>query len=619
MATITTLSSRGYVNVDLNVTDVAGSADSVNNTTKVSWSLVLRRGSKTWNTSWTGWGQKIYATVYIEGMGTQTVYIPRYNYGGNNLPGSVFASGEFSISHAADGTKSIGFSVSLTDKANGNNDGSYYTPGNASTVSGSMTLQTVPRYFSSTPVLRLTDRTETTATFSWSTSETCSNVQYNINGGSWVDVTSDANSTSGSFTVNGLAAGTAYTIYGDFKRRDSGLWAQTKPSVGVTTHPYPYLNSVPEFTVGNRLTIGVTNPLKRSCEIYIIDASGTQTHAGTINGDSLSGFDGAGWLNIWYKSLPKAKKGQYKARLTCSTGNVDQTSSAVWYYLNSSDSSYNPTFPADNIIAVKNTLNTDITGSNYFIKNHNKLICTIKPMTGQRYADVTTGYYNLSSSGLATVKKDYSSSNITNIELGNMSTNSFNVTAVDGRGFTTTQTKTINLINYNNPGISTSRITRQNGIGTKAVVHFEGVYTNWTGLLKDNLIKEVKYKVGSSGTWKALPSDAVLTNTNGLWTLDATLNDTFETTSQYDLYLQVTDLLETIEFGAYTVSTADAFVWKDLANKRIGINKKPTKTLDVGGDVQVDGVLNATKDINTNANLKGNALYINGVKMIWYE
>lgn len=612
MATITTLCSRNTVNVDLNVTDVAGSADSTNNTTKVAWSLVLRRGSKNWDTSWTGWGKKIYATVYIEGMGTKTIYIPQYNYNGKNLPGSVFDSGDFPISHAADGTKTISFSVSLTDNGNGHNNGSYYTPGNAPSKSGTLTLQTVPRYFSSTPTLRLTDRTETTATFAWTTPETCSQVQYKINNGSWVDVTSDANNTSGSFTITGLTAGTAYTIYADFKRRDSGLWAQTKPSAGVTTHPYPYLNSVPEFTVGNKLTIGVTNPLGRSCEIYIIDASGTQTHAGTISSGSLSGFDGTGWLNTWYKSLPKAKKGQYKARLTCSTGNVDQTSSAVWYYLNNSDSNYNPVFPTDNIIDIKNTLNTDIAGSNYFIKNHNKLICTIKPMTGQHYADVTTGYYNLSSSGLATVKKNYSSSNITNVELGNMSTNSFNVTAVDGRGFTTTQTKTINLVNYNNPGVSTSKIIRQNGIGTKAVIHFEGVYTNWIGLLKDNLIKEVKYKVGSSGTWKALPSDAVLTNANGLWTLDATLNDTFETASQYDLYLQVTDLLETVEFGSYTVSTADAFVWKDLANKRIGINKKPTEALDVAGNIKSSGDVEGI-------NIKGNALYINGVKMIWYE
>ncbi|MDD7754939.1 MAG: hypothetical protein PUJ51_10640, partial [Clostridiales bacterium] len=183
--------------------------------------------------------------------------------------------------------------------------------------------------------------------------------------------------------------------------------------------------------------------------------------------------------------------------------------------------------------------------------------------------------------------------------------------------------KTINLVDYNNPGINAFKIVRQNGIGTKAIIHFEGSYTNWTGLSKTNDIQSVKYKIGASGSWKALPTSAKLTSTNGAWTLDATLDDTFATTSQYDLYLQVKDLLETIEFGAYTISTADAFIWKDLANKRVGINKKPTEALDVHGNIKGDGNITGNNIKSSNnvegINIKGNSLYINGVKMIWYE
>ena len=241
------------------------------------------------------------------------------------------------------------------------------------------------------------------------------------------------------------------------------------------------------------------------------------------------------------------------------------------------------------LVNIVNTVNTAIAGSNKFIKNHNSLSGTIKPMTAQRSA--SGSYYNVSASGLATVKKDYSSSNI-NFVLGNMSTNAFNVTAVDSRGFTTTRSKTIDLVDYNNPGVTTSKITRQNGIGTKAVLAFTGVYTNWTGLLKPNSIQSIRYKIGSSGTWKSLSSNATLTSSNGIWTLNAVLDDTFATTSQYDLYLEIKDLLETAVVGAYTISTADAFIWKDLANKRIGINKKPDEALDVQGNAKVSGTIN---------------------------
>lgn len=545
---------------------------------------------------------RVYGRVYLSTNGyySNTIEINCYLNGSNVCSKSQrrtewnwswdFDSGWVTVSNKTDGSTPFYFTV--VDKNNSSwcnySSGTYY-------------LTVDPAYFTSTPTFRLTSRTETTATFSWSTPQTCSNVQYKINDGSWVDVVEDANSTSGSFTVSGLSANTYYTIYSDFKRRDSGLWAQTKPSQGVSTYAYPYLTSVPKFTVGDALTIGIYNPLGRSCTLYIIGDDGTEMLGGTFTDTSIYPFNSDSWKNDWYKSLPKKKQGTYKARLVCSTGNVDQTSSAVEYYLNASDSEFNPTFPADNIINIANTLHTDISGANKFIKNHNKLTGTIKPMVGKRFADITTGYYNISASGLTTVKKNYSSSNIA-FELGNMSSDTFNVTAVDGRGFTTTRSKTIDLVDYNNPGVTTSKITRQNGIGTKAVLAFTGVYTNWTGLLKTNSIQSIRYKIGSSGTWKSLPSNATLISSNGVWTLNAILDDTFATTSQYDLYLEIKDLLETVMVGSYTISTADAFIWKDLANKRMGINKKPNKTLDVAGDINAD-----------------NALYVNGVKMIWYE
>ena len=535
---------------------------------------------------------RVYGSVYLSTNGyySNTIEINCYLNGSNVCSKSQrrtewnwswdFDSGWVTVSNKTDGSTPFYFTV--VDKNNSSwcnySSGTYY-------------LTVDPAYFTSTPTFRLTSRTETTATFSWSTPQTCSNVQYKINDGSWVDVVEDANSTSGSFTVSGLSANTYYTIYSDFKRRDSGLWAQTKPSQGVSTYAYPYLTSVPKFTVGDALTIGIYNPLGRSCTVYIIGDDGTEMLGGTFTDTSIYPFNSDSWKNDWYKSLPKKKQGTYKARLVCSTGNVDQTSSAVEYYLNASDSEFNPTFPADNIINIANTLHTDISGANKFIKNHNKLTGTIKPMVGKRFADITTGYYNISASGLTTVKKNYSSSNIA-FELGNMSSDTFNVTAVDGRGFTTTRSKTIDLVDYNNPGVTTSKIIRQNGIGTKAVLAFTGVYTNWTGLLKPNSIQSIRYKIDSSGTWKSLPSNATLTSSNGVWTLNAILDEDFATTSQYDLYLEIRDLLETVVVGAYTISTADAFIWRDLANKRIGINKKPDEALDVQGNAKVSGTIN---------------------------
>ena len=516
-------------------------------------------------------------------------------------------AGWHTVSNKTSGTTPFYFTVKDTQNSGWCN----YT-------SGTYQLDVAPAYTSITG-FSVRALSETSVRFNWSAADIVDYVWYSTNdGASWVGV-DIADGTSGSFDVDGLDANTGYNFKLCVRRRDSQLQTYSNRYY-ASTYAYPYLTSIPEFTVGNSLTIGIYNPLGRSCTISVIGDNGVEHNCGTITGTSISPFNDDSWNNIWYSTLPSKTQGTYKAKLVCSTGNVNQVSSAVKYYLDTSDSGFKPSFTANEIINVVNTANTAIAGSNKFIKNHNSLSGVIKPMTAKRSANGS--YYNVSASGLSTVKKDYSSSNI-DFVLGNMSTNTFNVTAVDSRGFTTTVSKTIDLVDYNNPGVTTSKITRQNGIGNKAVLAFTGVYTNWTGLLKTNSIQSIRYKIGASGTWKSLPSNATLTSSNGVWTLNAVLDDTFETTSQYDLYLEIKDLLETVVVGAYTISTADAFIWKDLANKRMGINKKPTEALDVHGNIKGDGNITGNNIKSSNnvegVNIKGNALYINGVKMIWYE
>lgn len=540
-----------------------------------------------------GWyGNNVRVKLYLNGSDIYTKDCKSSNKGWS----IDWDAGWHTVSNKTSGTTPFYFTAKDTQNSRWCN----YT-------SGTYQLNVAPAYTSITR-FSVGALSETSVRFNWSASNTVDYVWYSTNNGSSWTGKDVADGTSGSFDVGGLSANTGYNFKIRVRRKDSQLTTDSG-AYYAETYSYPYLTSVPEFTVGNSLNIGIYNPLGRSCTISFIGDNGVEHNGGTITGTSISPFNNDRWKNILYSTLPSKTQGTYKARLVCATGNVNQVSSAVKYYLDTSDSGFKPAFTNNEIINVVNTANTAIAGSNKFIKNHNSLSGVIKPMTAQRSA--SGSYYNISASGLSTVKKDYSSSNI-NFVLGNMGTNTFNVTAVDSRGFTTTRSKIIDLVDYNNPGVITSKITRQNGIGTKAVLAFTGVYTNWSGLLKTNSIQSIRYKIGASGTWKPLPSHATLTSSNGVWTLNAVLDDTFATTSQYDLYLEIKDLLETVVVGAYTISTADAFVWKDLANKRVGINKKPTEALDVHGNIKGDGNIEGI-------NIKGNALYINGVKMIWYE
>ena len=144
--TLTCGTSRGLINCNLNMSE--GDYDIANNRSPINWSVSLTR-AKSWDTSWSGWGQKIYVVGSINGQSIGTIYIPQYNYGGTGGSGTVFASGTIWVTHENDGSKTIEAYIEFVDNANGNNNGSYYTPGDGSAWKGGLVLDVIPR--ASTP------------------------------------------------------------------------------------------------------------------------------------------------------------------------------------------------------------------------------------------------------------------------------------------------------------------------------------------------------------------------------------------------------------------------------------------------------------------------------------
>lgn len=487
-------------------------------------------------------------------------------------------AGWHTVSNKTSGTTPFYFTVKDTQNSGWCN----YT-------SGTYQLYVAPAYASITR-FDVSSVSETQIQFTWGASHACDASEYSIDGSGWI---------GGNYPttiIGGLSSNAKHSVRIRVKRTDSQLWTESETKY-ASTYNWPHCTNIPNFKIGDNATSTYYNPLGR--DLYIqLWAHVPQAFVSDIihigNVTSYNGF--ADIADRLYASIPESKSSGYNIDVWY--GDHKEVCGSGTYSIKENDSE-KPAFDSNYIKNITNSLYADIAGTNKFIKNHNKLSAILTPMIPQKEAHAD--YYNISSSGLPTITKYYSSSD-QSFELGNISANTFNVTAVDKRGLYRSTTVYIDFVDYNNPGVTNAKITRQNGIGTKAVLSFTGVYTNWSGLLKTNSIQSIRYKIGASGTWKSLPSDATLISSGGVWTLNAILNEDFSTTSQYDLYLEINDLLETVVLGAYTISTADAFIWKDLANKRIGINKKPNETLDVAGDINAD-----------------NALYINGVKMIWYE
>jgi len=130
MASISANGSKGHHKFTLTVTQSGTNVAS--NTSTVSFDFKISPIQNSWN--WIQWGDSINYTITINGT-NYTGSIPDYD--GYSIV--TLKTGSQSVTHNADGTKSISYSFSVTDTS-----GQSYTSGNAS-ASGTLTLSTIPR------------------------------------------------------------------------------------------------------------------------------------------------------------------------------------------------------------------------------------------------------------------------------------------------------------------------------------------------------------------------------------------------------------------------------------------------------------------------------------------
>lgn len=494
-----------------------------NNTSNIQWTLSISGSGGTYNDS--------YAKATVNGT---VVYNETKSWSSGSFPakdGSV--SGAISnIAHDSQGKKSISFAL----------EGYSYVY-NTQSTSGSLALTNIPRYFTKTPTLEVVSKTETSLTIKWTTSENASRSQYKIDNGSWVDVETNINKKTGTMTINGLTPNHTHTIYGDFMRKDSGLWCQTKPSINVTMYDYPYINSTPNFTIGDVLNIGIYNPLGRSCDIYVIGADESEDSGNTTSDTSISGYNNTSYQNFFYDSIPNTNTGTYKVRLVCSEVNRDITSTGGTYSTNTAEC--NPSFSSFNV-KDNNSSVVAVTGNNQvFVKSKSTLYVMIpsaNKMTTQKSA--TPSSYSLSCDTL-NQSTNYSTNDV-NVSMGtlaNSGTLRVNVRAYDSRSNSALAYKDITVYDYTKPTVNLSA-KRLNDFENQTTLSISGTYTRLTINNTDkNTITNVKYRYRETGgTWSSW-TNINTTVVSGKFTCSDVILS-LDNTKSFEFEIQVTDKLD---------------------------------------------------------------------------
>lgn len=453
--------------------------------------------------------------------------------------GTVVASGTKRIYHNNDGTKSF--------SADGG--GGVYTNAVNCTGSGSWDLDTIPRYFTSAPTLTLVSKTETTATFRWTTPETCDQAQYKIGSGSWIDIYSGSGATSGTFTINNLTPNTPYTIYGDYKRKDSqqwSTWGGYTVSCPITTYDYPRPTSANDFNIGDGATVYLDNPLNRQCTLQLIsnnDGSVIGTYSGTYNGYINAEFKTTDAIDKQYKSIPNSNSGTYYAKVTY--GSNVRTYGNKTYYTKVNECSPSVT---GFTYRDSNSSVSSVTGNDQIlVKGLSTLEVTIpsnEKMTTQKYA--TPSSYNISCDSL-NQNVAYSDNDITTlVGTGIIATSglkTIKVVGYDSRGNSDNVNQDITVLDYSKPVINLNA-SRLNNFENQTTLKIAGTFTKLTiNSVDKNAITNVKYRYREAGgSWNNYTNVSFTINDNKYTCTDVILS--LDNTKSYEFEVVVTDRLQ---------------------------------------------------------------------------
>ena len=353
------------------------------------------------------------------------------------------------------------------------------------------------------PSNSLNARTETTIKMNWSVDSTADYIWYSTDNGSTWTAVGSVSATSGTYTISGLSANTAYKVKTRVRRKATQTTYDAS-AVSVTTYNYPHITAVgtSNLTIGNSQKLTLYNPLSRTVTIkmYKDSTSGTQLYSGTTSSTTITFTPTASTL---YATIPSAKSGKcvYSAIYSSST---KTTSGAYTYVIN--EANCKPTFSDFSYADLDSTV-TPITKNNKILVNgHSDCYFSIpiaNKAVAKNSATMVSYKYEWGSSSKT---GPYSSDDVANISIYESSGGTLKVTAIDSRGLSTTVTKTVPYIAYTNAVVNSVEIQRLNGVdletylGLKMTI-WKGNWQNGADTAYDNQLKYVGYRVYDGSSW----------------------------------------------------------------------------------------------------------------------
>ena len=451
-----------------------------------------------------------------------------------------------------------------------------------------MVCSQLPRYANFTSHY-VSGTTLNTLSVHWDVDANCDIYQYSLNGGAWT------NCSWPNYTISGLSPGTQYNVRTRVRRTDSQLYT-TSGYIYGTTASLPASNTPGNINLGSKPSISITSTAYLSkwyykiydgnTEIYSSPDITSTSHSAVIDSSNIV----SGMLNRHSNDNSWSLSVRFWVVSNGTTYELTKRS----FTCTIPSGQYSPSFNTNNIsYVVTDSLSNNITGSNQ------KVIKGISDIQVTCTAASPQGGSSMKSYNATSGSKTASTTNLSSIvmNLADVDSSSVTVQAVDTRNRTTNATKSFaQYVEYSKVNISTSNITRYDGIGQNLIFNIVGSFYKWSGLAINNSIQAIQYQYKLKGQPDSSYSSPInitgVTYNDNVFTVNSVGSDNyFDTDKEYTVKISITDRLTTVSY-TLDIPTGKALVWKDLANGRIGIGKKPTETVDIQGNAKVSGTIN---------------------------
>lgn len=497
------------------------------------------------------------------------------------------------VYHNSDGTKN-GVALSASWRFSGT-----YSGVSIGTITASTTVN-LDKIDRSAPTVTFSTSNITANGFkiSASSSATSDIWQYSTNNGSSWTQFSTTSGTSASVTLSSLSPNTSYTVKVRARKKSNQVYG-TSGSATVKTLGGAVVNSVSTVTADNAtvsITINTTVyeasysytlAIKNGSSTYLT-ISGLSWSKGTANRTitltaaqrttllnamaSIKSFTGTFAVTTYSGSTQIGSTSSQTATVQTTAANSAPTLSGFTY-----EDSYSTT--------------TNITGNNQlFIQSHSTLKVTPATATAKNGASISN--YTASCNGVSA--SNTSGAAITVGKIAKSGSVTVTLTVTDSRGYTASVSKTITVIAYAKPKLSSVTLRRTNEIEAEMQLKFNGSISaiSVDGTQK-NSVQYVRYQYKktsetSYGSYTSILSSTTRSGTSFSFSNLELCN--LDAGSSYDFHLQIQDRL-------FSLSSLDVYFVVPqgtpliaLRKKKVGINTpNPQATLDVGGDISASG------------------------------